>query len=115
MKSVWLSGNDCIFLTTEVLGILENLAILPSNVVLLVQNGILEVVHATVKSHCSQVRTMSLTLLWTICGQCKDTTSEMMTGFISQSLDEKEMAATIQIEVQLEDSGKLMLIEPYKQ
>ena len=102
-----ISLVDCIFSTTEVLGILENLAILPSNAVLLVQNGILEVIRTTVKSHCSQVRTMSLTLLWTICGQCKDTTSEMMTGFIPQSLDEKEMVATIQIEVQLEDLGKI--------
>lgn len=96
---------DCIFSVTEILIILENLAVLPSNSILLVQNGILEVVGTTVESHITQIKTLSLTLLWMICRQCKDAARKILTKFVPQSLDEKEVVAAILTEVQL-DLGK---------
>ena len=89
-----------IFSIPEMLIILENLAVQPGNNLLLVENGIAEVISTALKSCVTAIRSRSLTLLWIICHRCKDVTSRMLSEFTPQSLDEEELVAAILTEVQ---------------
>ena len=91
----------CIFSVVEILIILKNLAALPSNSILLVQNGIFQVINTTIGSCYTQVKTLSLTLLWMICMQHEEATSKLLARFVPQSLNEKELVTVILSEVQL--------------
>ena len=90
-----------IFSVTEILTILENLAVLPNNSTLLVQNGIFKVINTTVESEDAQVKTLSLALLWMIWRQNEDATSKILAKLVPQTLDEKELVAAILSEVHL--------------
>ena len=91
---------DYIFSISEILIILNNLAIQPGNDQLLVEYGIGEVIGIALKSCVTAIRSHSLTLLWMICDRFKDVTNRILSEFFPQSLDEEELVEAILIEVQ---------------